>query len=86
MANQSLKWPAPVILLSLLEDVYVFTDSPTPITKEDGGGGAWRCHVIVPWAKRIALLSRLPSAEEYKTTNSPEARLQRPQEIGRAAG
>lgn len=49
MANQSLKWPAPAIPLSILEDVYVFTDSPTPITKEDGGGGAWRCHVIVPW-------------------------------------
>lgn len=86
-ASRSLKkWPAPASSQAPLEDVYVATDSPTPMTGEDGEVEPAAVTWWHPRARRTALLLRLAAAEGYLTADSPEARPRRPGEIGRAAG
>lgn len=77
-AGRPPKWPAPGTSQPPLEDVYVPTVSPTPNPKDDGEAEL----AVVTWlhssARRAALFLRSAPAEEYLTTDSPEARLRGP--------
>lgn len=68
-----LKWPAAALPLTLLKRCLRLHDSPTPITKEDWGGGAWRRHVIVPRGRADRTTSSLGlggGIQNHKLTGS----------------
>lgn len=79
VARRSLKWPAPAIPPTLLEDVYVSTDSPHAHNRRRPGRRSLASSRDRTQGKADRTTSSLGlSAEEHQTTNSPEARLQRP--------